>query len=124
MRDANEQLASSKEQIVAVQKKLEEVQKLKDQAERSKDETEKAKKKAEKAWDEAEQHGYNVGVVETKETFWAEVPAVCRTYCAQTWGETLNRGETLNWAGVEASSELLKFYNSLLQVFKFWIVIW
>ena len=118
MRDAKEQLASSKEQIVAVHKKLEEVQKLKDQAVRSKDETEKAKKKAEKAWDEAKQHGYDVGVVETKETLWAEVPAVCRTYCAQTWGETLN------WAGVEASSEPLKFYNSLLQVFKFWIVIW
>ena len=63
-------------------------------------EAEKAKMEAEKAWDEAEQHGDDVGVAETEETLRTEVPAVCRTYCAQTWEEALNR------AGVEASSKL------------------
>ena len=98
-------MASSKEQIAALRKKLEEAQKLKDQAERLKDEAEKAKIEAEKARDEAEQHGYDVGVAETEETLRAEVPTVCRTYCAQTWDEALNR------AGVEASSELRRPEN-------------
>ena len=59
----------------------------------------------EKARDKAEQHGYDVGVAETEETLRAKVPAVCRTYCAQTWDEALNR------AGVEASSELKRPEN-------------
>ena len=59
----------------------------------------------EKAQDKAEQHGYDVGVAETEETLRAKVPAVCRTYCAQTWDEALNR------AGVEASSELRRPEN-------------
>ena len=87
---------------MALRKKLKEVQKLKDQAERSKDEAEKAKKEVERARDEAEQHGYDVGVAEMEETFRAEVPAVCQTYCAQTWGEPLNQ------VGVKTSSELRK----------------
>ena len=103
--DAKEQLASSKEQIAALRKKLEEAQNLKDQAKRLKDEAEKAKMEVEKARDEAEQHGYDVGVAETEETLRAEVPTVCRTYCAQTWNEALNR------AGVEASSELRRPEN-------------
>ena len=61
--------------------------------------------KAEKARDEVEQHGYNVGVAETEDALGAEVPAMCRTYCAQTWDEALNR------ARVEASSELRKPEN-------------
>ena len=76
-------------------------------------EAEKAEMEAEKARDEAEQHGDDVGVAETEETLWTEVPAVCRTYCAQTWEEALNR------AGVEASSELRKpenvFYPSTIR---------
>ena len=40
-----------------------------------------------------------------EETLRAEVPMVCRIYCAQTWNEALNR------AGVEASSELRKAEN-------------
>ena len=32
---------------------------------------------AEKARDEAKQHGYDVGVVETEDALWAEVPIVC-----------------------------------------------
>ena len=42
---------------------------------------------------------------EIEDTFRAEVPAVCRAYCTQTWKETLNR------AGLEASSELRKSEN-------------
>ena len=70
-----------------------------------KNEVEKAKMEAKKAKDEVEQQGYDLGVVETEETLRAEVPAVFRIYCAQTWGEALNR------AGVEASSELRKPEN-------------
>ena len=54
---------------------------------------------------EAEQRGYEIGIVETEEALRAEVPAVCRIYCAKTWDEALNR------AGVEASSELCKPEN-------------
>ena len=61
--------------------------------------------KVEKARDEAEQHGYDVGVAETKDTLRAQVPAICRTYCAQSWEEALNR------VGVEASSELRRPEN-------------
>ena len=91
LRDAKEQLASSKEQIVSLRKQMEEAHKLKGQAEKSKD--------------EAEQHGYDVGVAEIEDALRAEVPAVCHTYCAQTWDEALNR------VGVEASSELRKSEN-------------
>ena len=49
-----------------------------------------------------EQHGYDVGVAETEDALRAEVPAVCRTYCALTWDKALNQ------AGVEASSVLRK----------------
>ena len=63
---------------------------------------EKDKLKAEKERDEAEQHGYDFGVAETEDALRAEVPAVYRAYCAQTWEEALNQ------AGVEASSGLRK----------------
>ena len=68
-------------------------------------EAKKAKVEAEKARDEVEQHGYDVGVAETKDTLRAQVPAICRTYCAQTWEKALNR------VGVEASSELRRPEN-------------
>ena len=75
---------------------------------------EEDKVKAEKERDEAEQHGYDVGVAETEDALQAEVPAVCRAYCAQTWEEALNQ------AGVEASFELRKtesfIFPSALQV--------
>ena len=96
---------AAREQMAALKKQLEETQRLKDQAERSKAEAEKARVEAEKERDEAEQKGYDLGVAETEETLRAEIPAVCRIYCAQTWDETLNR------AGVEASSELRKVEN-------------
>ena len=57
---------------------------------------------ADKARDQAEQDGYDVGVVETKEAFKAEVAGVCRNYCLQVWNKALNQ------AGVEASSILKK----------------
>ena len=72
---------------------MEEAQKLKGHAKKLRAEVEKAR-------EEAEQHRYDVGVVETDDTLWAQVPAVCRAYCAQTWEEALNQ------AGVEVSSEL------------------
>ena len=55
---------------------------------------------------EAEQHDYDVGVAEIKDALRAKVPTMCRTYCAQTWDEALNR------AGVEASSKLRKLETS------------
>ena len=55
--------------------------------------------------DEAEQHGYDVGLAETDDALRAEVPAVCRAYCAQTWEEALNQ------ARIEAFSELRKPKN-------------
>ena len=44
-------------------------------------------------------------MAKTEDTLRAQVPTVCRTYYAQTWKEALN------WAGVEASSELRKPEN-------------
>ena len=66
---------------------------------------EKARADPEKEKDEAEKHGYDVGKAETKEALRAEVPPVCQAYCAQTWEETLNR------AGIDASSELRRPEN-------------
>ena len=66
---------------------------------------EEDKAKAEKERDEVEQHDYDVGVAETEDTLWVEVPAVCRAYYTQTWEEALNQ------AGIEASSELRKLEN-------------
>ena len=93
---------------------MEELQKLRDQAEKARVEAEEAKAKAEREKDEAEQHGYDVDVAKTKDALRAEVPAVCRAYCAQTWEEALNL------AGIDASSELRKpeniFFLPALQV--------
>ena len=104
-REANDQLATSKELVAALKKQLEEAQRLKDQAEKARVKAEEAKAKAEKEIDEAEQHGYDVGVAETKDALRAKVPTICRACCTQTWGETLNR------AGIDASSELRKPEN-------------
>ena len=41
----------------------------------------------------------------TEDALRAEVPAVCRAYCTQTWEEALNQ------AGIDASSELRKPEN-------------
>ena len=98
-------MKASKDQLATLREQLEEAQRLKDQAEKAKAEAEKVRIEAEKARDEAEQKGYDLEVAETEETLRAEVPAVCRIYCAQTWNEALNR------AKVEASSELRKADN-------------
>ena len=79
-----DQLTAAMEQMATLKKQLEEAQRLNDQAEKSKAKAEKAKIEAEKARDEARQKVYDLGVVETKETLRAEVPAVCRIYWAQT----------------------------------------
>ena len=81
-REVNDQLAASKEQLTTLRKQLEETQRLRNQAEKAKSEAEKAKAEAERVRDEAEQHGYDIGVAETEDALRAEVPAVCRAYCA------------------------------------------
>ena len=63
--------------------KLDEVEKARVLAEKAQEEVGKAK-------DEVEQNGYDIGVAETEDALRAEVPAVCRTYCALTWDEALN----------------------------------
>ena len=88
-----------------MKQQLKETKKLKDQAEKAKMQAEEDKAKTEKERDETEQHGYDVGVAETEDTFRVEVPTVCRAYCTQTWEEALNQ------AGIEASSELRKPEN-------------
>ena len=102
--------------MAALKQQLEEANKLKDLAEKAKLQAEEEKVKAEKERDEAEQHGYNVGVAETEDALRAEVPAVCRAYCAQTWEEALNQ------VGVEPSSELRRpesiIFPSALQILK------
>ena len=44
-------------------------------------------------------------MAKTEDALRAEVPAVCRAYCTQTWEEALNQ------AGIDASSELRKPEN-------------
>ena len=78
-----------------MKKKLEEVEKAKVLTKEARDEAVKAK-------DAVEQHEYDVGVAEIEDTLRAEVPAVCRTYCALVWDEALNQAE------VEAFSVLRK----------------
>ena len=99
------ELAASKEQLAALKKQLEEAQRLRDQVEKAKVQAEEDKAKAKKERDEVEQHGYNVGVAETEDALRAEVPAICRAYCTQTWEEALNR------VGIDTSFELRKPEN-------------
>ena len=100
--EAKEQLAASQEQVAALKQQLEEAKKLKEQVEKARLHAEENKAKAERERDEVEQHGYDVCVAETEDALRAEVPAMCRAYCAQTWEEALNQ------AGIEASFELRK----------------
>ena len=67
-----------------MKQQLEEANKFKDLVEKAKLQAEEDKVKAEKERDEAEQHGYDVDVADTEDALRAEVPAVCRAYCAQT----------------------------------------
>ena len=93
-------MVTAKEKIAALRQQLEEANRLKALAEKAKVQAKEDKLKAEKERDETKQHGYDVGVAETEDALRAEVLAVCRAYCAQTWEEALNQ------AGVEASSGL------------------
>ena len=61
-----------------------------DEVEKARVLAKKAREEAGKAKDEVEQNGYDIGVAETEDTLRAEVPVVCRTYCALTWDEALN----------------------------------
>ena len=88
-----------------MKKQLEEAQRLRDQVEKARAEAEKAKAKAEKERDELEQYSYDVDMAKTEDALRAEVLAVCRANCTQTWEEALNR------AGIDASSELRKLEN-------------
>ena len=105
LREANAELKNAQEQVLVLRKHLQETQKLRERAEKSKEQAEKAKIDAEQAMSEAEQRGYEVGIAETEKALKAEVPEVCRIYCAKTWNEALN------CVGVEASSELRKPKN-------------
>ena len=69
--------------MAALKQQLEEANKLKDSAEKAKLQAEEDKVKAKKERDKAEQHGYDVGVAETEDALRAEVPTVCRAYCAR-----------------------------------------
>ena len=103
--DIKGQLVMTKEHIAALRQQLEEANKLKDLAEKARLQAEEDKLKVEKERDEAEQHGYDVGIAETEDALRAEVPAVCRAYCTQTWEEALNQ------VGIDVSSELRKPVN-------------
>ena len=67
LRNAEDQLATSKTQITTLKKKFEEA--------------EKVNKQAERAQDQDEQDGYDAGATETEEAFRAEVSEVCIFYC-------------------------------------------
>ena len=84
LREANAELKKTQEQALALKKHLEETQKLRERAEKLKEQAEKAKISAEQAMTEAEQKGYEVGIAETEKALRAEVPEVCRIYCART----------------------------------------
>ena len=103
--EVSDQLVAAKEQLATLRKQLEETQRLRDQAEKAKAEAEGAKAKAKREKEEAEQQGYDVGVAETEDALRAEILAVCRAYCTQTWEEALNR------VGIDASSKLRKPEN-------------
>ena len=66
------------------------------------EEVEKAKDQVEKAREEAELQGYDIGVAEIEKALRVEISRVYRNYCLQVWNETLNQ------AGVKASSILRK----------------
>ena len=105
LHETNAELKKTQEQVLVFKKHLEETQKLKEQAEKLKERAEEARINSERAMNEAEQRGYEIGIAETEKALRAEVPEVCRIYCARTWSEALNR------VGVEVSSELRKPKN-------------
>ena len=107
-------MVAAKEQVAALKQQLEEANRLKDLTKKAKLQAEEDRVKVEKERDEAEQHRYDVGIAETEDALRAEVPIVCRAYCAQTWEEALNQ------AGVEVSYGLRRpesiIFPSALQI--------
>ena len=61
---------------------------------------EKALKVAQEAFIAAETSAYERGALETKTRLTAEVTAICREYCAETYNQALD------WAGIPADSDL------------------
>ena len=55
---------------------------------------------AQEAFIAAETSAYERGVLETKRRLTAEVTAVCREYCAETYNQSLD------WAGIPADFDL------------------
>lgn len=76
------------------------VEYARDEAVRAKDEAVFAKIDAEHSVEQAEEEAFASGVAKTEAILRAQVPAVCRHYCSQTWHEALNQ------AGIDASSDL------------------
>ena len=121
LREANAELKKAQEQVLVLKKHLEETQKLRERAEKSREEAEKAKTEAERAMNEAKQRGYEVGIAETEEALRAEVPVVCRIYCAKTWDEALTELRLrlhLSYGGQRTYSILRRSVPQLLHPIK------
>nr|POE91870.1 hypothetical protein CFP56_74171 [Quercus suber] len=107
LQDVEGQLQTAKGDITYLKEKLTEAihekgiaEYARDEAVRAKDEAVFAKIDAERSVEQAEEEAFADGVAKTEATLRAQVPAVCRHYCSQTWHEALNQ------AGVDASSDL------------------
>ena len=81
------------------------MEKARDEVMKARAEAEKAKEQAEETKKQAEQEAYEMGVAETETNLKAQVSGVCRLYYSKVWAETLNR------AGVEASSKIRRAEN-------------
>ncbi|XP_065631069.1 uncharacterized protein LOC136068188 [Quercus suber] len=107
LQDVEGQLQTAKENITYMKGKLTAAihekgvaEYARDEAVRAKDEAVFAKIDAERSVEQAEENAFADGVAKTEATLRAQVPAVCRHYCSQTWHEALNQ------AGVDVSSDL------------------
>nr|POF21259.1 hypothetical protein CFP56_27036 [Quercus suber] len=109
LQDVEGQLQTVKENITYVKEQLTKAihekgvaEYARDETVRAKDEAVFAKTDAERSVEQAEENAFAEGVAKTEATLRAQVPAMCRHYCSQTWHEALNQ------AGVDASSDLRK----------------
>nr|POE58331.1 hypothetical protein CFP56_05275 [Quercus suber] len=114
LQDVEGQLQTAKENITYMKEKLtvaihekgvaeyarDETVRARDEAVRARDEAVFAKIDAEHSVEQAEKDAFADGVAKTEASLRAQVPAVCRHYCSQTWHEALNQ------AGVDVSSDL------------------
>ena len=81
------------------------MEKARDEVMKARVEVEKAKEQAEETKKQVEQEAYEMGVAETETNLKAQVSGVCRLYYSKVWAETLNR------AGVKASSKIRRAEN-------------